>query len=61
MVGGSSKFPYVREKVSEYFGNKELNQSDDCHLEVVKGAALLGHMLANPNETPLFTFDALGI
>ena len=42
MVGGSTRIPYVRQKVSEYFGYKKLNYQthpDEC---VAMGAAYIG-------------------
>ena len=44
MVGGSTRIPYVRQKVSEYFDYKKLNYQahpDEC---VAMGAAYIGLM-----------------
>ena len=50
MVGGSTRIPYVRNKVYEFFDGKNLNHQlhpDEC---VATGAAMFGHMLASGDE-----------
>ena len=45
MVGGSTRIPLVQEKVSKYFGGKELNKSVNPDEVVAAGAAIQGGVL----------------
>lgn len=45
MVGGSTRIPLVQNKVSKYFGNKELNKSVNPDEVVAMGAAIQGGVL----------------
>lgn len=46
MVGGSTRIPFIQEKVKEYFDNKELNKSVNPDEVVALGAAIQGGVLA---------------
>ncbi|KAH0794650.1 heat shock protein 70 [Histomonas meleagridis] len=49
LVGGSSKIPYVREMLWEYFGKDPL-RGIDPETAVAQGAALIAANLTNPDE-----------
>ncbi|KAH0785105.1 cytoplasmic heat shock protein 70 [Histomonas meleagridis] len=49
LVGGSSKIPYVREMLKDFFGKEPL-RGIDPETEVAQGAALIAASLTNPDE-----------
>ena len=54
LVGGSTRIPYVRQKLSEYFGGRAVNLSGNPDEDVALGAAILGHMIATGASTDFF-------
>ena len=59
MVGGSTRVPRIRQLVSEYFGNKKLNDSVNPDEAVAYGAAVQAHILTGGNKPGDRTSDMI--
>ena len=46
LVGGTTRIPAVRDKLTEYFNGKDLSYAGSPDEDVAKGAAILGGMIA---------------
>ena len=51
LAGGSTRIPYVKERLEEYFENQVgINKQSNPDQCVARGAALYAHIKANPSE-----------